>query len=120
MKQHVVMGLLFYPRGGSAQVVRYLATALTRRGVPISLVSGSLGSPGDASHAHSFFGDLAVAAVDYTPATRAAQNGADPLAAPVPLHPSYEDRPGAPDRILTAVSPHLAEHLVTAWQQILR
>jgi len=119
LKQHVVMGLLFYPRGGSAQVVRYLATALTRRGVPISLVSGSLGSPGDASHAHSFFGDLAVAAVDYTPATRAAQNGADPLAAPVPLHPSYEDRPGAPDRILTAVSPHLAEHLVTAWQQIL-
>ncbi len=120
LNQHVVMGLLFYPRGGSAQVVRYLATALARRGVPVSLISGSLGSPGDASHAPSFFGDLTVTAVDYTPASQAAQDGADPIAAPVPLHPSYEDRPGAPDRIITAVSPHLFEHLVAAWQQIFR
>ena len=31
-KGRVVMGLLFYPRGGSAYVVRYLSPALGRAG----------------------------------------------------------------------------------------
>ena len=40
------MGLLFFPRGGSAQVTRYLAAALADAGWAVSLVSGSLGCPG--------------------------------------------------------------------------
>jgi len=117
--QQVVMSLLFYPRGGAAQCMRYLATALTSRGIPLSLISGSLGAAGDPSHAPTFFGSLPLAVADYTPASRAALAGADPIAAPIPLHPSYEDRPGAPDRIATAVSPRLAEHLIIVWQQLL-
>ena len=42
----VVMGLLFYPRGGSAYVVRYLSPALARAGWTVSLTVGSLGVPG--------------------------------------------------------------------------
>ena len=33
----------------------------------------------------------------------------------MPLHPSFEDRPGVPDRIFAAVSPELGDHLVAAW-----
>src|SRR3954462_6220416 len=36
----VVMGLLFFPRGGSAQVARYLAVALGDAGWSVPLVTG--------------------------------------------------------------------------------
>ena len=42
-KGRVVMGLLFFPRGGSAQVARYLAPCLADAGWTVSLVTGSLG-----------------------------------------------------------------------------
>ena len=35
----VLMGLVFYPRGGSAQVVRYLSNALRERGHEMALVT---------------------------------------------------------------------------------
>jgi len=38
----IVMGLLFFPRGGSAYVVRYLSPALTRSGWSVSIAVGSL------------------------------------------------------------------------------
>jgi len=38
----VLMAIAFYPRGGSAQVVRYLARALTARGHNVLIVAGSL------------------------------------------------------------------------------
>lgn len=34
------MGLLFFPRGGSAQVARYLSAALMRSGWSVDLVAG--------------------------------------------------------------------------------
>jgi glycosyltransferase involved in cell wall biosynthesis len=45
--------------------------------------------------------------------------GEDPVDQPFPLHPSYEDRPGQADRIFTAVSPALAEHLAAAWAEFM-
>ena len=109
------MGLLFYPRGGSAQVIRYLAAALEREEWDASIVCGSLGEPGDRRHAGTFFTGLGVSAVDYMPAVAAWEAGRDPMAEPVPMHPSYEERPGVPDRVFTAVAPHLADHLASAW-----
>ena len=47
----VVMGLVFFPRGGSAYVVRYLSPALARAGWSVSLAVGSLGLPGEETHA---------------------------------------------------------------------
>lgn len=110
-----VMGLLFYPRGGSAFVVRYLSPALARRGWKISIAAGSLGGPGDETDAATFFEDLDVHPLDYTAAAAAHASGDDPIAAPVPMQPSYEDRADVPDSILASVDPRLAGHLADAW-----
>jgi glycosyltransferase involved in cell wall biosynthesis len=113
------MALQFWPRGGSAQVVRYLAPQIVAAGWPVLLVTGSLGGPGDASYAPEFFAPLPVSPVDYTPAMQLWEAGGDPLAAPVPLHPSFEDRAGAPDRIFASLSDDEFEHQVTAWSAAL-
>ena len=119
MSHRVTMGLLFYPRGGSAQVVRYLARALEETGWTTSLACGSLGEPGERTHAESFFSGLEVHAADYRPALAAYEQGRDPVAEPVPMHPSFEDRPDVPDRIFGAVEPRLGEHLASAWEPLL-
>jgi glycosyltransferase involved in cell wall biosynthesis len=117
---HVVMGLLFYPRGGSAYVVRYLSPALAAAGWSVSLATGSLGPPGEETNAATFFAGLDVHALDYTDAAKRFEAGGDPIAAPVPMQPSYEDRPGVPDLVLAAVDPRLAGHLAAVWEAPLR
>ena len=112
----VVMGLLFYPRGGSAYVVRYLSPALARTGWSVSLAVGSLGTAGDETYAPTFFDGLDVHFLDSTDAVRAFEAGGDAIAAPRPMHPSYEDRPDVPDVVFAAVAPDLAEHLSGAWE----
>ena len=110
------MGLLFYPRGGSAYVVRYLSPALAGAGWSVSLAAGSLGQAGTHTHAATFFGGLDVQSVDYTDAAREFEAGGDPIAAPRPMQPSYEDRAGAPDAILASVRPDLVGHLSAIWE----
>lgn len=110
------MGLLFFPRGGSAQVVRYLSLALNEAGWSTSVVAGSLGTRGEETHAPTFFAGLDLQHLDYTPAVAAFEAGRSAVAAPVPMHPSYEDRPGAPDVVLAAVDPGLAGHLASVWE----
>jgi len=116
----IVMGLLFFPRGGSAYVVRYLSPALARAGWTVSLASGSLGIPGEETHAATFFRGLDVHSVDFTDAVRAFEAGGDAIAAAQPMHPSYEDRAVAPDVVFASVPPELAEHLSAAWEGPLR
>lgn len=53
--RHVVMALQFPPRGGSAQVVRYLAPEIAATGWSVSLVAGSVGGPGELGYAPEFF-----------------------------------------------------------------
>ena len=108
----VVNGLFFFPRGGSAQVTRSLCRSLPRTGWQPALAAGSLGAPGDETHAGTFYSPLAVTAVDYSPAAALS----DPLSAPVPFQPSYEDRPGSPDRVFAAVADAPFERLVEAWE----
>jgi glycosyltransferase involved in cell wall biosynthesis len=109
---HVVIGLMFFPRGGSAHVTRSLALQLMKQGWKVTIVSGSLRIPGRPGDAREFFEGLDVRPVDYT----AAMEADDPLRAPSPLHPSYEDRPGAPDRVFASVDDETYEHLVKAWE----
>ena len=104
------MGLLFYPRGGSAQVTRSLARQLPSCGWEVTIVSGSLGD-GERTDARRFFEGLDVRAVDYTDAAAAS----DPLAADPPMHPSYEDRSEAPDPVFARVDDSGYERLVAAW-----
>ena len=84
-------------------------------GWEVSLAAGSLGSAGEQGHAPSFFSGVDVVSVDYSPARRLA----DPTAAIVPFQPSYEDRPGAPDRVFAAVDDEAYERLVAAWSEAL-
>src|SRR4029453_17232201 len=103
------MGLLFFPRGGSAQVARYLSMALAQTGWSVELVTGSLGDPGEETHAPTFFAGTPLHYLDYSDAVRAFGAGGSAVSAPVPMHPSYEDRVDAPDVVFSAVPTELAE-----------
>jgi glycosyltransferase involved in cell wall biosynthesis len=110
------MGLLFFPRGGSAYVARYLSAALAKAGADVSLVCGSLGAPGEETNAATFFAGIDMHALDYTGAVATFRAGGSAIAAPVPMHPSFEDRADAPDVVLAAVPPELADHLASVWE----
>jgi glycosyltransferase involved in cell wall biosynthesis len=114
-RPRAVMALMFFPRGGSSHVVRNLARFLPANGWDVTLLTGSLGPPGKESNAETFFRGFEVHSVDYT----AALESPDPLLADPPLHPSFEDRPGAADRIFAKVDDGAYEHLVATWQQAL-
>jgi glycosyltransferase involved in cell wall biosynthesis len=76
-------------------------------------VSGSVrGGHADATR---FFKDLDVHPMDYTDAIAAA----DPLAHDPPMHPSFEDRADAPDRVFAKVDDAGYERLVDAWADAL-
>jgi glycosyltransferase involved in cell wall biosynthesis len=111
----VVSALFFFPRGGSAQVSRALCRSLPAVGWQVRLAAGSLGTVGEQGHASTFFSGLDVVPVDYSPALQMA----DPLAALVPFQPSYEERPGAPDRVFAAVDDEAYERLVAVWRRAL-
>jgi glycosyltransferase involved in cell wall biosynthesis len=110
------MGLLFYPRGGSAHVARNLARALPQAGWDATILTGSISEADTFGDAARFYKHLDVRPVDMTGALHAA----DPMAADPPLHPSYEDRPGAPDRCFATLDDREAEHQVTAWTRALQ
>src|SRR3954468_13650794 len=106
------MSLMFFPRGGSAQVARYVARALPAAGWDVTLVAGSLGDEAGASKASGFFkGGEDLRAVAYTEA----RDAPDPLAASPPFQPSFEDRADAPDRVFAAVPDEAYERLVSCW-----
>jgi glycosyltransferase involved in cell wall biosynthesis len=107
--RRALMALLFFPRGGSAQVARYLARSLPESGWETAIACGSLGEPGDESHAETFYEGLEVHALRY-----------DPAADDPPFQPSYEDRPGAPDRVFASVGEETYERLVETWERHLR
>jgi glycosyltransferase involved in cell wall biosynthesis len=111
----VVSGLFFFPRGGSAYVTRALARALPGAGWEATIVAGSLGPTTALTNAERFFAGLDVRALDYT----AAAGLADPLSGDPPFQPSFEDRPGSPDRVFAAVDDGPYERLVDAWARTL-
>jgi glycosyltransferase involved in cell wall biosynthesis len=95
---------MFFPRGGSAHVARALATELPAHGWDVTLVTGSRSSGhGDA---RSFYEGLDVHAVDFD-------------AGDAPLHPSYEDRPDAPDGVFAALGDREYARHVEAWSAAL-
>ena len=101
-RPRVVSAILFSPRGGSSHGARAFSSALPAAGWSSSLVSGSRTDCGPDQDAQQFYAgidDLRV--VDFTPALEAP----DPMlpeAGTPPMHPSFEDRPGAADRAVVA------------------
>jgi glycosyltransferase involved in cell wall biosynthesis len=110
------MGLAFFPRGGSAHVARSLAWALGGAGWEVTVLSGSLTRPGEPGDAREFYAGLDVRPVDMTRALSAD----DPMAADPPMHPSYEDRPGAPDRVFASLDDDEYERQVVSWCRALQ
>jgi glycosyltransferase involved in cell wall biosynthesis len=113
------MGLLFYPRGGSAQVVRYLSRALGRQGWPATVISGSLGDAGARGNADEFFAGIDTVPARYDEAVALFEEGGDPMDAPFPMQPSYEERAGVADRWFPLVSPEQGAQLVAAWSRLI-
>ncbi|HET9676960.1 MAG TPA: glycosyltransferase family 4 protein [Solirubrobacterales bacterium] len=112
----VLMGVYFYPRGGSSHAARALVRELGRHGVDVTLLAGSRSDLGEVALASSFYEGLDLRAVDFTPAVRSA----DPLRCTggpmtAPIHGSYEDRPGAVDPVLARLGPEEFELQVEAW-----
>ncbi len=113
----ILMSLIFYPRGGSAQVARYLSRALIELGHEVHLITGTL-RDGDPQHdANVFFKGIPLTLVDYTDAWRGFEQGEDPLSDrwEVPFHPSYEDKSGVPDRVLYKLTGAECEASLRCW-----
>jgi glycosyltransferase involved in cell wall biosynthesis len=101
----VLSALMFFPRGGSAHVARALARELPAHGCEVTIVSGSR-SNRSVGNAERFYEGLDVHAVDFSRGD-------------APMHPSYEDRPDAPDRVFAALDDEAYEAHVAAWAQAL-
>ncbi len=112
-----VMGFYFYPRGGGAQVARYLCRALGGGRWEPTLFAGSLGIASENSNAARFFAGIRCKSIDYSAATDQWAHGEDPMSATVPLHASYEDNPGAPDRVFVDLDDAAFARQVHSWTQ---
>jgi glycosyltransferase involved in cell wall biosynthesis len=99
----VLSALMFFPRGGSAHVTRALARELPAHGCDVTVVSGSLPGLGDAER---FYEGCDVHAVRFDRGD-------------APMHPSYEDRADAPDRVFAALDNEAYEAHVAAWSSAL-
>ena len=113
------MGLLFSPRGGSALVAGYLSRALIAQGRHVTLACGSLGGHGALGNAETVFAGIDTVPAAYDAAVERWERGEDPMDAPFPMHPSYEEREGVPDRSFPRVSPGQAAHMVLAWSSLI-
>ncbi len=113
------MGLFFYPRGGSARVARYLSHALQALGRHVTLACGSLGSAEMLGNAESAFAGIDIVPARYDDAVARWSQGEDPMDAPFPMQPSFEARPGVPDRAFPWVSPEQGERMAAAWASLL-
>src|SRR3954463_8566414 len=99
----VLSALMFFPRGGSAHVARALACELPASGWDVTRGTGSCAGHGDAV---AFYEGLDVHPVDFS-------------SGDAPMHPSYEDRPDAPDPVFAAVDDAEYERHVAAWSAAL-
>jgi glycosyltransferase involved in cell wall biosynthesis len=116
MVTSVASAILFSPRGGSAHVARALARGLRSQGRTVTMVAGSRGDLGIHGDARCFYDH--VQAVDFTPALASGS----PLRyegppGTAPMHPSFEDRLGARDRVFARLDDLDYERQVRAWSR---
>ncbi|HZO06076.1 MAG TPA: glycosyltransferase family 4 protein [Solirubrobacterales bacterium] len=112
----LLMGIYFYPRGGSAHVCRALAREFERNETEVTVLSGSRSDVGEHALAASFYAGLDLHTADFTPALKTSEPVRFPHATgAVPMHGSYEDRPGAEDPVLASLDDEAYENQVEAW-----
>jgi glycosyltransferase involved in cell wall biosynthesis len=111
----LTMGFYFFPRGGSAQVARYLCRALAGTRWKPSVFSGSVGTSADNSNARRFFDGVRCESLDYTAANSEWRRGGDAMSAAVPMPASFEDKVGVPDRIILDLDNDAFDRQVNSW-----
>jgi glycosyltransferase involved in cell wall biosynthesis len=105
---------MFFPRGGSSHVARAFALQLPPHGWDVTLVAGSRTDLGELGDATRFYAGIDVHPVSFDLALASA-DPLDPPPGAAPMHPSYEDRPGAPDPVFAALGDDAFERQVRAW-----
>ena len=119
VKSNVLMGFYFFPRGGSAQVARYLCRALAGGPWVPTLFAGSLGSFSAKSNAEGFFSGINCESLDYSPAHADWVRGDDPMESVVPMHASYETKSGVSDRCFFDLDDTAYDGQVASWTRFL-
>jgi glycosyltransferase involved in cell wall biosynthesis len=113
------MGFYFFPRGGSAQVARYLCRALAVGRWSPTLFAGSLGAAAEASNSGRFFREIRCRSLDYSPARARWLAGRDPMSGRVPMHASYEAKPDVPDKVFVDLDDAAFDRQVCSWVHFL-
>jgi len=119
MAPRIVSAILFSPRGGSAHVARALANGLRTLGWHVELVAGSRGDLGTHGDASAFYGEVHPVRFDAALASDDPPRFDGPPGT-APMHPSFEDRPGAPDWVFASLDDLAYERQVHAWARELR
>lgn len=115
MSLRILSAIMFSPRGGSSHMARALVSGLRSHGLAVTLVSGSRSDADGDADARQFYGP-GVRAVDFAPAlaTGRPMDYAGPPGT-APMHPSFEDRPGAPDVVFASLDEPAFQRQVEAW-----
>jgi glycosyltransferase involved in cell wall biosynthesis len=116
MEGRLLSAIMFSPRGGSAHVTRALLRQLAELGWSTRLVAGSRSDLGGDADARLFYDGIDLQTVDFAPALATA----DPLrpAAELgiaPMHPSFEQREGAPDAVFASLDDLDFQRQLRAW-----
>jgi glycosyltransferase involved in cell wall biosynthesis len=112
----LLMGIYFYPRGGSAHVCRAIARQFERNDFEVTVLSGSRSDLDEHTDAPSFYAGLDLRPVDFAPSLR----DPEPLlfdseAGSAPIQGSYEHRRDAEDPVLASLDDEAFELQVEAW-----
>jgi glycosyltransferase involved in cell wall biosynthesis len=83
------------------------------------LFAGSLGSASAYANAGRFYGGVRCRSLDYTPAAERWADGGDPMSVAVPMHASYEDKPGVPDPVFVDLDDAAFARQVQSWIQLM-
>src|ERR671923_1437159 len=97
--RRLLTGVMFSPRGGSAHVTRALLSQLGSRGWTVRLIAGSRSDLGGDADSRLFYDGLDLFPVDFSRAL-SEPDPVNPADREIfPMHPSFEQRPDAPDRV---------------------
>src|SRR5204862_931309 len=94
------------------------AERLPSEGWDVTILSGSRRDAGGHGDASRFYRGLDVHEVDFT-AALSASDPMDPPGGAPPMHPSYEDRPDAPDRVFATLDDRAFRRQADAWARAL-
>lgn len=113
--RRLLSGVMFSPRGGSAHVTRALLSQLGSRGWSVRLLAGSRSDLGGDADARLFYDGLDVVPVDFSRALTEPDPVNSASREIFPMHPSFEQRPGAPDRVFASLDDLAFRRQVRSW-----